>query len=585
MALKDPLKERLQAMWTEARRAKDTIEKDWAGAREIIRGEQLAENRPAHKPPAVLNLMRPIIERKTAMLTDTKPRFTVQPTRTGDRYANASKILDDVLNAWWDDSCIDQQLARALLYAQAYGTLIVQTHWSTGRADIVLDVVDPRNFYVDPYVLSADQLADAEYVILEETPPLEQIKMRFPGEGALVRPWVPSHKDTQEGAAARIYQRVANAFRQRTSEATAIKRALVRHYWVKDYSYEDVEIKEEATGRVTKVRRRLYPGGRYIVWAHGDDEGGVVLHDKPNPYADAVHPFDMMEWYMDLDGPWGDSEVQAHRYPQQLLNKLVEVLVENAMLMNNAIWICDQNAFPADDSPKGWGQLTNAPGAIVKKRPGTEVRREYPGGVSTASMGLVTHLEQFIEGKGGGLPEILTRGKAGQMQSGIGAEALQTSASAMIRLKARALESLIQRVGQKCISRVFQFYTNDRVFHVRGEGDEFKEYVFIRKHLTDALEPEALRDAHRDFRFRVSPGSSLSMTKIQKGLVAVQLFQMGAIDRQAVLETIEFPDWKNVLERTKREQAAGTEPVPGAKQKSKRGFSSMERQQKVAGRI
>ena len=317
------------------------------------------------------------------------------------------------------------------------------------------------------------------------------------------------------------------------------------------------------------------------MWAHS----GVILHDKPNPYYDQMHPFDMMDWYMDLESPWGDSEVLAHKSPQLLLNKLAELLVENSMLMNNAIWICDQNAFPADDGPQGWGQLNNIPGNIIKKRPGTQVQRDFPAGMPSSVLQLLQHLENFIESKAGGFSEVMKGGKPGQVQSGLGIEQLQMTASALIRLKARALEGMIQRIGQKYISRVFQFYTDDRVFHVLGPGAEFKEYMFMRKALRDAISTESLADAHKDFMFRVAPGSSLSLTKIQRALVAQQLYTIGAVDRQYLLETLEIPDWKSVLERTIQEQALGLEPAgAGKKGKSKKGYGAQERQMKVAGR-
>ena len=83
----------------------------------------------------------------------------------------------------------------------------------------------------------------------------------------------------------------------------------------------------------------------------------------------------------------------------------------------------------------------------------------------------------------------------------------------------------------------------------------------------EAISAAALKDAHRDFRFRVQPGSSLSMTKTQKALMAAELFKIGAVDDQAVLEAIEWPNWKEVLQRTKEKIASGQMPLPGGKGK------------------
>lgn len=284
----------------------------------------------------------------------------------------------------------------------------------------------------------------------------------------------------------------------------------------------------------------------------------------------------MMDWYVDVDSSWGLSEISALKNPQVLYNKIIEVIVENGMLMNNAMWICDYNAFDVDD----WKQLSNVPGGIIKKRPGTEVRREYPNGVPGTIMQLAQYLEGFIE-KEPGIHE-LTGKKPGQVQSGLGIESLQMMAAAMIRIKARALESLLQRVGQKIISRIIQFFTDDRIFHSIGPDGSFKEFVFVRKHFTEALSAQALRDAHRDFRFRVIPGSSLSMQKTQKALIYAELFKMGAVDDQAILEALEIPNWKEILERTKLKQMMG---IGGPLQKGSGKRGGAERQLKISGRI
>jgi hypothetical protein len=583
MAGKDPLVEKLNKMFDESKAVKEVVakERQWDSANDLIRGQQLPPDHPRYKPEAVLNLLRPIINRKTSMLTDTKPRFSVNPTRRGTKFAKAAGLLDEVANAWWDDQGIDMSIMRALVYAQAFGICITQTRWSPSDQEVKFDVIDPRNFYVDPYILTPDQLPDAEYVILEETPPLAQVKLRFGDAAKDLSPWAPPSKPGEGGGLVRQALRKLSGPFAGKNTGTAIQRALLRHYWIKDYSYEDIEVTKE--DKTVTVRKQKYPGGRYIVYGHDD----VILHDKPNPYFDLTHPFDMMDWYMDLDSPWGDSEVCTHRSPQLLLNKLAELIAENAMLMNNAIWICDNSAFPASEGPDGWGQLTNAAGAVIRKRQGTEVKREYPGGVPGSTMQMLNFLQQFIEHTGG-TPDIMSKGKAGNVQSGLGIEALQMNAAAPIRLSARVLESLIQRVGQKYISRVIQFYPDERVFHIAGPDGSFKEYTWIRKQFREALDLPSLRDAHKDFRFRVAPGSSLSLTKIQRGLMAVQLYQLGCVDRQSVLEAVEWPDWEDTLRRTIQEQMAGLEPGgPAAmKGKGKTGKKGpMQRQAKIAGRM
>lgn len=572
MANEDQLK-KLNALYDEGKKFRDLTAKDWPGNTDMLRGDQLAPNRPQHKPPAVLNKLRSISERKIALMTDTKPRFEVTPTGTGSNNAEVANILKETGNAWWDDACIDQVIARGLYYPITMGAMLTQTRWSRIQKDIVLDTLDPRRFIFDPHITSPLELNKAEYCIYEEYPPLNQVKMMYPDMKDKIKAYSKPH--SLLATARDIFMRGmgsggANQMEREREQANAIDRCWLRHFWIKDYTVNELEL------RGKKVYERKYPGGRYIIVSSGGDDkrgtSGLVIHDEANPYWDGEHPFDMMDWYVDIDTPWGISEISALKYPQTLYNKLAEVIIENAMLMNNAIWVADQNAFDVD----GWNQLTNVPGGIIKKRPNTDVHREYPQGVPGTVMQLLQYLEQFLE-KEPGIEGLIGK-KPGQVQSGLGIDALQQMAAAMVRIKARALESMIQRIGQKFISRVLQFYTDDRILYSVGPDGSFTKYQFVRQQFRDAYTAQALKDAHRDFRFRVQPGSSLSMSKTQKMMVAAQLFEMGAIDDEALLQVVEFPNWQNILKRTRAKQAAGLMPIPGGKTGKK---SSVGQKKKV----
>jgi len=548
------LLKKLGSYWSEGKKMRDLSSKDWDSNPEMLKGDQLPPSRPAHKPPAILNKLRSVSERKIALMTDTKPKFSVTPGKSGTGYPKVSDILKDTADAWWDDQNMDQIIARGLYYPINFGVMITKTRWSRTQKDIAVDMVDPRRFVFDPHISTPADLWKAQYVIEEEFPPLDEVKMFYPQKAKAIKAFTQP-KSTWETVKDRFIKGASgtgSSISKERERSDAVPRAWVRHFWLQDYTVTAKEVKLP-DGETEEVFVRKYPGGRYIILV-GED---VIVHDDANPYWDGVHPYDMMDWYVDVDTPWGLSEISALKNAQTLYNKIIEVLIENGMLMNNGMWIADYNAFDVD----GWKQLTNIPGGIIKKRPGTEVRRDTPAGLPPSLMQLATYLEQYIE-KEPGILELQGK-KPGQVQSGLGIEAMQQMAAAMIRIKSRALESLLQRVGQKFISRVIQFYTTDRVLYSIGPSGDFKEYLFVRKHFHEALSAEALKDAHRDFRFRVIPGSSLSMTKTQKGLLAAELMKIGAVDDQAVLEAIEFPNWKEVLERTKQKMAAGLMPTPG----------------------
>jgi hypothetical protein len=583
---KTQLQSKLENMFVEADRARDIIakEKQWSKAVDMLRGKQLPEGRPEWKPDAVLNQLRVLVERKTAMLTDTKPQFTVVPRNVTNNYADAAGMLKETAEAWWDDMDMDMSIARLIVFAQVFGSGVVSTTWNTKEKDVVMDVIDPRRFLIDPSIGHVTELSRAEYMIYEDFPSIAEMEMRFPKYKGQFKAFIPEVGEKQSWL-----QRLSNLFAKTRIADAAVPRTSVRHYWIKDYTVDSKEITRYSdTGeeQKTTIYERSYPGGRYIIWANGD----VIVHDVKNPYMDFQAPFDMLDWYTDLDTIWGDGEIREHTSPQLLLNKLVEIVVENAMLMNNSIWVCDIDAVP-DSGPYSWNQFTNRAGNIIRKRHGREVRRDAAPPIPADTQQFIAYLQKFIETRSGGMEGSVTGGSVGQIQSGLGVEQLQMAATALIRLKARSLESLIQRVGQKFISRVFQFYTNDRIFARFGPGAEYEQYIFLRQKLKDCLGAVSLEDAQRDFRFKVAPGSSLAMSKIQRALVASQLFQMGIIDREEVMKAVEWPDWKNVLQRTMDSQEQGLEGGAGGMKRgrvqrpSQYTGSAVDRQRAISGRV
>jgi hypothetical protein len=132
--------------------------------------------------------------------------------------------------------------------------------------------------------------------------------------------------------------------------------------------------------------------------------------------------------------------------------------------------------------------------------------------------------------------------------SGVAIEQLATMAQTTIRLKARQLEGLIQRIGQKLIPRIFAYYTTDRIFNLVGNNGKPEKYLFQRQIIRDVIEKRGM-SAFRDYQFKVVPTSSLAITKWQKGLIATQLFQLGLIDHEAALEALEWPNRDEMLKR------------------------------------
>jgi len=107
-------------------------------------------------------------------------------------------------------------------------------------------------------------------------------------------------------------------------------------------------------------------------------------------------------------------------------------------------------------------------------------------------------------------------------------EGLQAAKQVLIRLVARRFESVLERLGQKLISRILQFHTSDRILFQQGPTHEWIAYTFSRQQLLtdDKGEMRSVDDRqkmYRDYKFLVTPNSSLALTRAQRTMAAMQL--------------------------------------------------------------
>ena len=83
-------------------------------------------------------------------------------------------------------------------------------------------------------------------------------------------------------------------------------------------------------------------------------------------------------------------------------------------------------------------------------------------------------------------------------------------------------------MGQKLISRIFQFYTSDRVLSYQSPSKEWMAYTFERQKLMqddngNAVDPTKRAQMFKNFKFMITPESSLAMTRIQRSLSMIQM--------------------------------------------------------------
>lgn len=492
----------LDAIDGEAESSRREAAKNWEENIRQVRGDQWRLRRA---PYFSANIIKNELKKKVATLTEVKPQIHVRATRPN--LDKASHILYNACKAIFDKNSTEDAIYRVGQFGMTVGAAFLGIFYNKLENDIEVCFIDPRRVYIDPSVTAAADLDKAQYVRIDSVIPLHEIRRLYPGRGALVKPSERASTYVagkgRPSVIASVLSMLPRTYKPgQPQKSGPIPRAEIKEYWIKDYQ-DNIE------GSL------LFPGGRHIVRA-----GDIILVDEANPYIDGGWPLEMLEWDTDFDSPWGMDEVQDLRRIQEAINRMGDAWVHNFLLGSNFKIIADLDALDSDQ----WEKLDNDAGLIIRTKPNRRMEFQPPIEPSPTTP---TNLEALIR-----LCSLLTgnidmQGRS-QATGSAALEGLQGARHTLVRSVARRLETMLERVGQKIISRIFQHYTSDKVLFQQGPSREWISYTYERQKLLeddngDPRPAEEISKMYRDYRFMITPGSSLAMTRIQRTMALLQL--------------------------------------------------------------
>jgi hypothetical protein len=394
---------------------------------------------PSYRTNEVSNFIYSTIESMRPIMFDGNPKFQAIPVT-----AEAKEFCHDINRAFdyeWDRSGIKELIIANSIYTLVLGTSIIMLPYlfsdmpnSNVDGDVTPIAVNPFNLYPDPLATTVE---DAEYIIHATYQHVNKLKETYPEYVELLR-----GSDIQ-------YSELVN---NRNEGSRITNQVLVLEVWCRDYT--TIEAEEEDGTAITKMK---YPNGRVIICA---PELNIIFEDKENPYETGRFPFFL---FKDIELPfqfWGEGEVKWLLSPQQSVNDLYNQVIDNAKHTANMQWVVDKNAgIPA-------GQLTNRPGLIIRKNPGSEVRRDSPPSMPMYVSEMIERLKYDIKVISGVYD--VTRGENPTgIESGTAILALQEAAQTRMRLKITLHEQALCKLGNEWLARIQQFWKMDRCIPIQ----------------------------------------------------------------------------------------------------------------------
>ena len=499
------------------------------------------------------NFIEAFIDRQISQLTDNRPIVRIDSRKVGLKAV--AHVVDRAARIVWEEADTQRQAAKMAHLAATMRSAGFYTGYDPREDEISLEPLRIDQVVFDPKVEEAARVSkDADYLSICRVTPLAELRDRYPGRGASVKPdaalsnFRPSEGDKRRTVLSPVMDAV-----RRASAGVAVERAKVYETWIRDWQ-------RTATGDL------MFPGGRLVM--HTDD---IVLWDGPNPYWDGDWPLDWYDWGVDPEHPWGRSEVGRMRYLQLPFNALMDGLIRNQMLTNILLVEAEYDAY----APELWKKLQSIEDSLVMRtqRRNANAKVTVPPTFGADKLNIARQIFTVAQLLAG-VPDVVLGETPGSLQSGVAIEGLQEGANLMTRARASRLEDLYGRIGQKLVSRVFQFFDTDRIAGIVGPSADAESYAKARQEMffqlvngkPEPTTPEQRRRALRDFRFTVSPGSSAPGTRRNRVADMLKLHAAGLAGATDVLGAGDFPEPEEMAERAAKElgqrAAAGVPPPP-----------------------
>jgi hypothetical protein len=442
---------------------------------------------PDYRSDMVSNYIFAKVETIRPIMLDNDPKFQSIPRQPeGMSFSND---INEAMLYEWDRTDMNRKLYSSLINVLVLGTQVYFIPWNMEKKQIDSIPINPFNIFPDPLATSVE---DAEYIIYADYFNVNRLKKAFP------------KKAKQLSGSGINYSELVQ---DRDSDATIDNQVLVLEIWTRDY---DTFVEDEKTKEV-KLR---YPNGRVLTIC---PELGIVLSDKPNPYDDGKFPFELIKDYEKPDQFWGEGEVKQLLSPQTYMNQLNNSIIDNAKATANMPWIVDKNAGIPH------GKITARPGLVIRKNPGSEVRRDTPPSMPQYVSNTIESLKNDIN-EISGVHETLGGDNATGVYTAQGILALQEAGQVRIRLKVKLMENSLGKIANMFFSRMRQFWKDDKWILVTRYDGEYDLKMFLK----DALQ--------YDYDIKITAGSTMPVNRGAMLDLMIRLAQTPMPDGQMVVD-------------------------------------------------
>ena len=469
----------------------------------------------------------------------------------------ADQILSEKLRIWNNREEQQVSLARSVLSMETYGITVEKAVWDAELRQGRTIPLDPMSFCPAPG--HYDNLNDCPYLIHMFSMPVESVEVMYEAEGVQESDEVSDilGMERQEEFVRRGWRSGATLYPGNyvpTTKPTPDQRlsgrnALVVEMWIRDKSTHKVTRTEEVMDPETGMpvmhsyeeEVPKYPGGiRVITFTNN---GHLILADQINPninqaleldlvaqtYLFNRFPFFHANSYEDTSSIWGYPMVEIVGDINLEIDELWSSITNYLKMAMYPPLILPKDTMVDKSRIRYLPRLVIQPSSAAASQGIRWLSMPTPPSWMFEALSMLINFFDRIS-----QIEDADRGSApGQVIAASAIEMLQERGAVLVRAKIRAVDYLIRERGRCFIS----YYQN---FGVQPE-------IVNTSHGTH--ESVGINFIGRQFNYIVESGSTVARTSSQIKSEALELYKLQAIDRQALLQQLNFPNWKQITER------------------------------------
>lgn len=565
----------IRQLFYKARAHRRPLVQRWNKNYRMLRNRYWVDARPNWMPSPQIPEIFPIVASMVGWMTDQRFRHEVTPAALpfspfANFFSGLGQDLETVMDSTWHVNKEENEVTKMLWDANIYGTGILKTTWDEtllhGQGDAISRRIDPYTFYPDP---AARSMEDANYFIEARTMSVQELDRKFPGSAKFFADG-GFNEDTDEAptqldnstsfpranpgaispaTSPRYGMPGSSRIHATDSPGVTVLEAWLREHELYEATYTDSEGNEQKDLRVYDTWRVVVVAGNRILmnepvdelWAHGGQ-----------PY-DRYVPHDLGEF-------WGLSLVELLSSPQEAINRILAALQHNVELVGNPVFL------ESTRSGIQRTQLTNKPGTRLTINDGGKAEWLQPPQVHQMMPELLRYYLQRMEAVSG-LSAVTKGGSSGGRQAQGVVDAMQEAAFVRIRMALRNLEYTLRDSGYKKAALICENYTAPRMVAIVGPTGNKTSLALKGRHF---YTPGPNGSTPMKFQLLVNAGSAGHTSRKVREDQAVMLYTLGAIDEDALLEALDFPNRQVVGERVKALKAQGMMEPPGARQRAQR---------------